>query len=87
MTTIYRICQAVGTYRIDSDLHESIKLNLGKSHYLRVSLTATAYRNVVTVVRVRVDSMKSLHGKLISLRELYKQKWGVSADEVVVSRG
>lgn len=85
--TTYKLCQAVGTYSIDSHLHESIKLNPGKSHYLRVSLTATAYRNVVTVVRVKVDSMKSLHGKITSLRSLYQHKWGVSPDEVVVSRG
>lgn len=83
----YKICQAIGAYNIDTDLHESIKLNPGKTHYLRVSLTATAYKNVVTVVRVRVESMKSLHGKLTQVRELYIQKWGISPDEVVVSRG
>ena len=83
----YKLCQAVGSYTIDSHLHESIKLNPGNTHYLRVSLTATVYRNVVTVVRVKVDSMKSLHGKITSLKALYRQEWGVSADEVVVSRG
>jgi hypothetical protein len=87
MITTYKLCQAVGTYSIDSYLHESIKLNPGKPHYLRVSLTSTAYRNVVTVIRVKVDSMKSLHGKIINLRALYQKKWGVPPDEVVVSRG
>lgn len=87
MTTTYKVCQAIGTYRIDSHLHESIKLNPGKSHFLRVSLTTTAYKNVVTVVRVKVNSMRQLHEKLTNLRALYRQKWGVSPDEVVVSKG
>jgi hypothetical protein len=87
MTTSYRICQAVGTYKIDSRLHESIKLNPGKFHYLRVSLSATVYRNVVTVIRVKVDSMKSLHEKITNLKALYQKEWGVPPDEVIVSRG
>ena len=87
MTTSYRICQAVGEYTIDSRLHESIKLNPGKFHYLRVSLSATVYRNVVTVIRVKVDSMKSLHEKITNLKALYQKEWGVPPDEVIVSRG
>jgi hypothetical protein len=87
MTTSYRICQAVGTYKIDSRLHESIKLNPGAAHYLRVSLSATVYRNVVTVIRVKVDSMKSLHEKITNLKALYQKEWGVPPDEVIVSRG
>ena len=87
MTTSYRLCQAVGTYKIDSRLHESIKLNPGKVRHLRVSLVCTAYRNVVTVIRVKVNSMKSLHEKITNLKALYQKEWGVPPDEVIVSRG
>lgn len=87
MKTSYKLDSAIGTYIIDSHLHESIKLTPGKLHYLRVSLVYTAYKNVVTVVRVKVDSMKSLHEKITNLKKLYQHQWGVSPDEVIVSRG
>jgi hypothetical protein len=83
----YSLDSAIGTYSIDSHLHESIKLNPGTVRHLRVSLVCTAYRNVVTVVRVKVNSMKSLHEKITNLRSLYQKEWGVPPDEVIVSRG
>ena len=87
MKTSYKLDSAIGTYSIDSHLHESIKLNPGKVRHLRVSLVCTAYRNVVTVIRVKVNSMKSLHEKITNQKALYQKEWGVPPDEVIVSRG
>lgn len=76
--------KAVGEYNISSELHEAIRRNPNRKHYISLTLKNSKYHNVTTVVRSGCTSMQSLHKEIAKYRQMYKAKWGVEPSEVLV---